>query len=149
MTQTSAFDNEVRLTLYKLFVDNGRAPLAAEIAEALGVSAVDVETGLRNLHDAHVVVLAPGTNYIWMANPFCALPTAYRATVGGKTHSTNCAFDAFGAIAMLGGTGRVEARCGDCAEPLTVEVPDEVAASEYVVHYAVPAAKWWDDIGFT
>ena len=149
MTQTSAFDNEVRLALYKLFVDNGHAPLAAEIAEALGASTVDVESALRNLHDAHVIVLAPGAQYIWMANPFSALPTPYRATVADTTYWGNCVWDAFGIVAMLEGTGRVEARCGDCSELLTIDVPGGVPASDHVVHYAVPAAKWWDDIGFT
>ena len=149
MTDTAPFDNDVRLTLYRFFVDEGRPPVAAEIAAALDARPVEVEDSLRRLHDAHVLVLAPGTPYVWMANPLSALPTPYRVAAAGREFWANCVWDAFGAIAMLGGSGRVRAKCGDCAEDLVVDVNDGVdAPSDYVVHFAVPAAHWWDDIGF-
>ena len=150
MTETSVFDNDVRVALYRFFVREERAPVAGEIAAELGASPLDVEASFQRLADAHVLVLTPGTSYIAMANPLSALPTPFRAEVDGKRYWGNCIWDGLGTVAMLGGTGRVTARCADCAEELELDVRDHVvAASEYVVHYAVPAARWWDDIGFT
>ncbi len=147
--EAASFDDEVRLAVYRLFVKNVRAPVAADIAEDLGVRPIEVEEALRRLHDAHVLVLAPGTPYVWMANPMSALPTPYRTRVGQKEFWANCVWDAFGIVAMLGGTGTVSARCGDCGDELEVDVRGgTVPSSDYVVHYAVPAAQWWDDIGF-
>lgn len=149
MSDTTSFDNEVRLELYRFFVAEGRPPVAAEIARALDAKPLDIEAALYRLADAHVIVLAPGTPYVWMANPLSALPTPYRATVGDRNYWGNCIWDGLGTIAMLGDEGRVDTKCPDCAEDLAVEVRDgEVVASDHVVHYSVPAAQWWDDIGF-
>jgi hypothetical protein len=50
---------------------------------------------------------------------------------------------------MLGGTGSVSTWCPDCREPLQVSVENNrLTSGEGVVHFAVPAAHWWDDIGF-
>ena len=63
----------------------------------------------------------------------------------------NCIWDALGIPAMLGGVdARIETRCSDCGEALAVEVQDHtVRGDSQVVHFAVPAARWWDDIVFT
>lgn len=149
MIDTPTFDNDVRLSLYRFFVEHGRPPVAAELAKILDVRPVDVEDSLRRLHDSHVLVLAPGTSYVWMANPLSALPTPYRVIANERDFWANCIWDALGAVAMLGGTGTVSAYCGDCAETLTVEVDDgAIQRSDFLVHYAVPARHWWDDIGF-
>ncbi|MBW3595073.1 MAG: alkylmercury lyase family protein [Actinobacteria bacterium] len=143
------FDNDVRLTLYRFFVERGRPPVAAEIAELVDARPVDVEDALRRLHDSHVLVLAPGTPYVWMANPLSALPTPYRVKSGDREFWANCIWDGLGAVAMLGGTGSVTAYCGDCGEALTLEVDNgAIQSSDFLVHYAVPARHWWDDIGF-
>ena len=147
---TDRFDNDLRLHVYRFFVDRGRPPLAGEIAPELSVKPVQVERGLRRLHDAHVIVLAPGTSYVWMANPLCALPTPFVVTAGGRDRYGTCVWDALGVIAMLGGTGKVSTRCPDCGESLDVEVRQgDPLVRDYVVHYLVPARNWWDDIGFT
>jgi hypothetical protein len=150
MTDTSVFDNDVRVALYRFFVREERAPVAAEVASELEASPFDVEASFERLADVHVLVLTPGTKYVSMANPLSALPTPFRAKVDGKRYWANCIWDGLGTVAMLGGTGRVTARCADCAEGLELDVVDRVVTStDFVVHYAVPAARWWDDIGFT
>ena len=142
-------DRDVRAAVYRLFMDTGHAPVAAELSKELDETPARVEAALQRLHDAHILVLAPGTPYIWMANPFSALPTPYTATVAGKTFWANCIWDGLGILAMLGIDGTVDAYCPDCADPLRVEVRDgEILASDHVIHYTVPARKWWDDIGF-
>ncbi len=146
----AAFDNEVRVSIYRFFVEEGRAPVAVEVADSLGTSALDVESAFRRLHDSHVIVLAPGTPYIWMANPFSALPTPFTVTVGERTYWGNCNWDALGIVAALGAPQAVvHARCPDCAEELEVRIGEgALQTRDGVVHYAVPAAHWWDDIGF-
>src|SRR5438309_9146163 len=149
MDLDQAFDAAVRLELYRFFVDQGRPPVPAEIAEALPSDQASVERSLHRLADAHVLVLAPGTPYIWMANPFSAIPTPFAVEAGGRTLYGNCIWDALGVVAVVGGTGTVRTWCPDCGERLAVSVEaNRLAAGDGVVHFAVPAAHWWDDIGF-
>lgn len=142
-------DVAIRLEVYRFFVDQGRPPVPAEIAEAVGMDQASVENSLRRLADGHVLVLAPGTPYIWMANPLSALPTPFPVEARGRVWFGNCIWDALGVVAMLGGTGTVTTWCPDCEEPLTVSVDDNrLTSGEGVAHFAVAAAHWWDDIGF-
>lgn len=144
-----ATDTDVRVEVYRFFVDRGRAPVPAELAENLGMVQSAVEDALRRLADEHVLVLAPGTPYIWMANPLSALPTAYPVQAAGRTWFGNCIWDALGVVAMLGGDGTVTTWCPDCGEHLAVEVVNhQLVSGQGLVHFAVPAARWWDDIGF-
>jgi hypothetical protein len=149
MSAEQTFDTEVRLEVYRSFVDQGRPPVPAEIAEAVGADQAAVEDSLRRLADGHVLVLAPGTTYIWMANPLSAIPTAFRVEVGSRTWFGSCIWDALGVIAMLGGTGRVTTWCPDCHERMAVTIEENrLSRGDGIVHFAVPAAHWWDDIGF-
>ncbi|MGH2753661.1 MAG: organomercurial lyase [Actinomycetota bacterium] len=145
----STLDNDVRVAVYRFFVDEGRAPVAAEIAAAVSRPPAEVEAAYRRLHDAHILVLAPGSPYIWMANPFSALPTPFTVRCDGKTFWGNCIWDSLGVLALLGVDGRVSCPCPDCGDPLELEVSGgELRRSEHLVHFAVPARHWWDDIGF-
>lgn len=149
MSDLGTFDLEIRLATYRSFLDEGRAPVPAEIAEIVGSSPAEVEAAFRRLHDAHVLVLAPGTPYIWMANPFSALPTPFKVSSDSRTYWGNCIWDALGIATILDADSDVVCRCGDCGEVLTLEVRgDELSPQEHLVHFAVPAAQWWDDIGF-
>ena len=143
-------DLELRNVTYRLFVEEGRAPAAEEVARAAGAAREDVEHAWRRLHDAHALVLSPGTLEIRMANPFSAVPTAYRVLAGGRWWYANCAWDAFGVCGALACDGVIETSCPDCGEPLRVEVrggrPDP---DDLLFHCLVPARQWWEDIVFT
>jgi hypothetical protein len=109
-----------------------------------------VRAGWRELHDAHALVLDPATDEIRMANPFSAVSTAYRVQADGRWWYANCAWDAFGILGALGVDGRIESTCPDCGEPYTIEVAGERGdRPDLLFHCLVPAAQWWDDIGFT
>jgi hypothetical protein len=147
---TLTLDNRVRLAIYERFVDEGRPPAAEEVAAALDITTAEAHESYRRLHDAHVIVLMPGLSRIWMANPLSAIPTAFRVRTERGNFWGNCIWDALGAVAMLGGKGVVETRCADCDEPMTIRVDQSrLVDGEGLAHYAVPAAHWWDDIGFT
>lgn len=149
MIEPDALDRQVRLEVYRGFVEDARPPSPDEIARSLGHPQIEVEGALRRLADGHVLVLAPGTPYVWMANPFSAIPTPFRVESGDSRWWGNCIWDALGILAAVGRDGMVSASCPDCGEPLTIEVTDgAVAGDEAIVHYALPAAQWWDDIGF-
>ena len=149
MGSEKALDGAVRLEVYRSFVDRGRPPVPAEIAEALDTDQGGIEAALRRLADGHALVLAPGTPYVWMANPFSAIPTPFSVEVGGRMWFGNCIWDALGVVAVLGGTGVVRMWCPDCGDRLAVSVEEgRLASGTGVVHFAVPASQWWDDIGF-
>lgn len=150
MDSEQALDTAVRLEVYRFFIDQGRPPVPAEVAETLAADHASVEDSLRRLAQAHVLVLAPGSPYIWMANPLSAIPTPFQVEVGGRRFFGNCIWDALGVVAMLGGTGTVTTWCPDCREQMSVTVTENrLASGDGIVHFAVPAAHWWDDIGFT
>ena len=48
-----------------------------------------------------------------MANPFSAVPTAYRVLARDRWWYANCAWDAFGVCAALHADGRIETSCAD------------------------------------
>ncbi len=143
-------DVVLRNLTYRMFVDLGRAPSVEEASSEAGVGVEETGAGWRRLHDAHALVLYPGTTAIRMANPFAAQPTPYRVVAGGRSWFANCAWDAFGICAALDVDGRIETTCSDCGEPIMVEVVDRRPDSETIVfHCLVPASQWWDDIVFS
>ncbi len=143
-------DFNVRTSTYRLFVELGRAPTVDEVADESGVATDEALSSWRRLHDQHALVLNPATAELRMANPFSAVPTAYRVHARERWWYANCAWDAFGICAGLHADGLIEASCPDCAEPLAVTVLDERPDDESLLfHCLVPAARWWDDIVFT
>jgi hypothetical protein len=145
-----AGDLELRDLTYSLFVELGRAPTADEVAESAGLSRAKVAEGWGRLHEAHALVLKPQATEILMANPFSAVPTAYRVQAAGRWWYGNCAWDAFGICAALHVDGRIETSCPDCGEPIAVEVRGKRPGDESLrFHCLVPASRWWDDIVFT
>jgi hypothetical protein len=143
-------DLVLRSTTYRLFVELGRAPTPRDVAAELDVGVAEVTSGWHRLHDAHALVLNAATDELRMANPFSAVPTAYRVHASGRWWFANCAWDAFGICAALHVDGRIEAVCADCGDPLAIDVRDERPSDETpVFHCLVPAARWWDDVVFT
>ena len=144
-------DLRIRNHLYASFVRDGRALGAAEAAAALQLPAREVEAAYRRLHDAHAIVLEPDGTAIRMLNPFSAVETPHRVEAAGRSWFANCAWDALGIPAVLRADGRIESACADCGERLELEVRGDalVRGAELLVHFVVPARRWWDDIGFT
>jgi Alkylmercury lyase len=143
-------DLALRSLTYGLFVEQGRGPTASEVADAGGLTMTEVVSGWRRLHEQHAIVLNPATAEIRMANPFSAVPTAYRVSADGRWWYANCAWDAFGICAALSTDGRIETSCPDCGENLSIEVRAEKPDDDSLLfHCLVRAAHWWDDIVFT
>jgi hypothetical protein len=77
---------ELRNRTYAAFVQLGRAPTAEEVGDAQ-----TVREGWRSLHEAPALVLNPATDEIRMANPFSAVPSAYRVLANDRWWYANCA----------------------------------------------------------
>ena len=142
--------HDVRVFVFEKSAATGRVPQAPDISKALGHSEADVQAALQDLAAAKVLILAPNDGNIWAANPFCAVPSGFRVEAAGKNYWGICIWDALGIAAALASDAVITAPCGDCGEGMTLEVRDgRLAHSEGIVHFAIPAHHWWDNIGFT
>jgi ribonuclease HI len=141
-------ERAVRLFVYRHFVETTQAPDLGTIAAAVQSDQRTVLAALRKLVAAHALVMAPASTSIWMAHPFSAVPTAYPVQARGRTYWANCAWDAAGVMALLGG-GVSRTRCADCGVELTIAVRDGRVTGDGVVHYAVPPRRFWDNVAYT
>jgi hypothetical protein len=142
-------DTRVRLHVYESFVADGRPPTVSETAAALEVAEPDAAAAYRRLEENRVIVLAPGTLNVWMVNPLSATPTPFRVETPRGSYWGNCIWDALGIPAMLGTDGTVATSCPDCGEAMELRVDEGRPAGDAIVHFAVPARRWWDNIAFT
>ena len=144
-------DLRIRNHLYGSFVSTGNAATPAQAALELGLAEDEVAGAYRRLHDAHALVLQPGSTRIRMLNPFSLIQTPHRVETSGRTWFANCAWDALGIPAALHTDGVVESACPECGEPLELEARggELVRGADLLVHFVVPARHWWDDIAFT
>jgi len=135
-------DCRIRNRTYELFVEHGRAPAPDDVGPG-------AREAWARLHEQHALVLdADGS--LRMLNPFSVAPTPYLVEAAGRSWYANCAWDAIGICAGLGSDGRIDCTCPDCAAELTLEIREERPSDDTLLfHCLVPAARWWDDIGFT
>lgn len=144
------FNTQVKLAVYRHFADTGKAPIAATIAQRLGVSPNEVLEAYRQLRASRVLFLEPDGETIRMAPPWSGVPTQHRVRVAAVDYFANCGWDALGIPAALHQPGTVHSRCEQSMEPLQLDVAvDGPGASSWVFHSLVPAAKWWNDLVFT
>lgn len=139
----------MRIAVYRSIVERAAVPLAAEVASGLRVAEARTRAAFERLAAARVLVL-DRAGEIRMAHPFAAAGTAHAAVNACGRWNANCAWDAIGIAGVLGEAVTVETVCGGSGEPMRLEVgTDGRVAGEEVLHFAVPAARWWDDIGHT
>ena len=150
MTGLEALADDVRVHVFQQAAETGHVPQPAQIADALGRPQSEIHEALKHLAAGKVLILAPNDGNIWAANPFCAVPSGFRVLADGKTYWGICIWDALGISAALGKDAVISAPCGDCGESMRLEVEDgRLVRSEGVIHFAVAAHHWWDNIGFT
>ena len=150
-----ALDWKVRTAAYRHLIDTFTAPGTEDLARRLDVPVADVEASLERLDAGHQIVLAPGGSRIWMLHPFSATPTEFPVEVEGGTYWGNCAWDAFGIPAVLGCGSNTPTRCAESGTPIEFGVRDgelvggRVEGGDALIHFAVPARHWYDNIAFT
>jgi hypothetical protein len=146
----ASLDREVRHCVYDHVMREGLPPTIAQTASTLSVVPDDVSASFRRLADAHVLVLQKGRGETLMANPFSAVPTPFLVRAGDRSWYGNCIWDAMGISAMLQQDAVIETSCGCCGTAMQVTVVDgSLEEAPGIAHFAIPAARWWDDIVFT
>ena len=142
-------DWQIRLHIYDFFVEHSRPPAAVETAGAFGMTETDARQAYQRLHDAHTLLLEPGTTEVRMANPLSAVPTPYRVTVNGRTLYANCAWDSLGIPAMLGADATIGAVYTDAegsGTPAHYAVVDgSLRGDDGIVHFPLPFRHWYDN----
>jgi DNA-binding transcriptional MocR family regulator len=143
----------VKLTIYRHLAETTDAPTVYEIAQQLGLADGEVQQAFDELHRKRLLVPEPGDPArIRMAPPFSAVPTSFKVHVNGersngKRYDANCVWDSLGILAAFHADGMVRARDGHSREAMTLVIRDgEPKPTPCVAHFAVPAARWWDDI---
>ncbi len=140
---------ELRRLIYDGAIEGSKIPTKAEMAKALATSDASIERALTELADAHQLVLQRASGEVLMANPFSAVPTPFIVSVGARSWYANCIWDAMGVAAMVGEDALLDASCGCCGSAMRLAMPLECKDDdERVAHFAIPAARWWDDIVF-
>jgi hypothetical protein len=140
----------LRVFVYDRLVESGLAPTSAEIGERFGVTPDHARGALKALKIGKTVLVDPESSEIWMAGPFSARRTDYRLTDGKRTWWANCAWDMLGVPMILARKVWAHTRCTDCGAAMTIECdPSSPPVEDAVVHFLVPARRWYDDIGFT
>ena len=120
-------------TVLEHFIEHGRGPHYTELATTLGVSADDARELVHAAAEAdRPSWLATDTDYIQAWAPFGNMPTQYQVSVGGRPRGyALCGLEALAIRWMFPGQElRVDARCLDCAEPLSVTMRDDAVSAE-------------------
>jgi hypothetical protein len=142
--------NALRVFVYDELLVRGTPPATAEIGARFGVSPNEARDALASLKIGKTILVHPRTGEVWMAGPFAAAETPYRVSQGDRRWWANCAWDMFGVAMIVGEPVRIDASCTDCGAPMVIEcTPASPPNDDAVVHFLLPASRWYDDIGFT
>jgi hypothetical protein len=146
----NTFDLQVRYHIYDACMKRGQPPLRTELSSLMAAPVEQVQTALANLAEAHMLVLQKDNGEILMANPFSAVPTSFLVDTPAFSCYGNCIWDSLGIAAMLHEDVRIRTSCADCGQALELKITQgSVQDQEGLVHFAIPAHHWWDDIVFT
>ena len=150
MPSADTLERDIRLYIYRQFIECAAAPSPADAARALQCAPDEAETAYRALAEARMIVLRPGTTTVWMAMPFSNVQTPFTVISGGRAYYANCAWDALGIAVLLDADARVFTTCADCGGVLERKIAGGALTDPRgVVHFALPPRRWWDDIGYT
>jgi hypothetical protein len=150
MDTATKVDAAIRRQIYESTLRRGSPPTIHELSELSGESPDDVAAALRRLSTARIVVLQSGSGEILMAPPFSAVPTPFVVHTAAHSSYANCAWDALGVSVMMHQPAQIVCACSCCGEALNLRTRmDGLPEGDAVMHFAIPARRWWDDIVFT
>ena len=143
----SELAESTRITLYRHLAETGDAPPRADLAERVGVTTDDIDAAMRELADAHHVLLEEGE--VVLAHPFAT--RSFRFSVMGPRTLWwgGCAWDAFAIPNLVPGAASVlvATTCPACGIPHAWTVTnDGPPAGTQVAHFLVPTSRIWPDV---
>lgn len=145
---TAEFDNTVRLALYNRIRANRFGPTAEHLAAHIQCSADGVRAALERLAAGEAIVLQPESRAVLMANPLCSVPTPFHVRTQNRSLFASCVWDGLGIMAMLQGDSVLDTSCACCGEAMAVRLYDgHIVPPPGVIHFALPAKRWWENIG--
>ena len=139
-------DEEVRGAVTRLIASKARTPTSAEIAQALGRGADEIDAALRRLADAHALLLHPNSTRVWVAHPFALAPGGCWVQTAKHGYWANCVYCAFGIAAALKCQATVTTRLGGEGDTVRYEVGPAGVRSDGVFHLSTPVRHWWDNV---
>jgi hypothetical protein len=144
-------DTRVKLALYGRIADTGEMPTSGDLAVTTGIPEPEVRAAFARLHTKRLLVPEPGDPArLRMAPPFSGVPTPFPVAARGRRYFANCVWDAYGVAAALAADATIASVDAFTGEPLPLAVRDgRPVPSAGVCHFAVPAARWWEDIVHT
>jgi hypothetical protein len=143
-------DRALRVGIYDWILARGAPPTSLELARSFDTTPEEIRRALAGLKIGKTVLVAPATGEIWMAGPFSAAATPYPVRGARTRWFANCAWDMLGVAVLANEPVQIEARCTDCETPMSIAAgPTRPPTDTSVVHFLVPARRWYDDIGFT
>jgi len=147
----SVDSSSLRTFIYDSLIAAGAMPSSADIASHFAVGEEDALRALREMKIGKTVLPHPQTGEIWMAGPFSAAATQYVVRAGERRWFANCAWDMLGVATIVAEPVDIETRCTDCGDPIALHLAsnDETVGADLLVHFLLPARRWYDDIGFT
>ena len=149
MIPTADLDLLVRRHVYDVTLSRGYPPTLAEAVASLHAPQTDILASFQRLAAAHVLVLQADNGEILMASPFSAVPTPFLVQLEAFSCYGNCIWDALGIPAMLKQNARIRTACADCGSAMDLSVVDGMLRpADGIVHFALPARRWWEDIVF-
>lgn len=145
------FETSVKLNIYETIASTTCVPNTFEVAQALDAPLEEVQAAFDGLHKKRLLVPEPGdSSRIRMAPPFSGIETPFRVNIGEKLFYGNCAWDALGIAAALHADASVHTTDAHSGEPIGLEIRSgKPIPQPCVIHFAVPAARWWEDILYT
>ena len=132
-------DLEIRARIYDELLRTGLAPSAADLGD---------RAAMERLAAGRVIVL-DDAGEILMAPPFSAVPTPFLVQTSRFRAFGNCIWDALGIAAMAKSDAVISASCGDCGASMQLDVVGGQVDGHGIMHFAIPARMWWQDIVFT
>ena len=141
-------ERRVRAHVIDRLRDTGAAPGVADVSAAPESPQAVVTAGLRSLAAEQRLVLRPRSDTIWMVNPFSGIKTDFVVSAKDRSWYANCVWDGLSILGLVG-DGRRETHSPQTGEAICFDVEDGRVAGHAIVHFLVPAKRFWDDIGFT
>jgi hypothetical protein len=141
---------QLRVYVYDHLLSVGVPPLIHELATRFGTTESEARDAVAKLNVGKTVLPHPRTGEIWMAGPFAATPTPYRIHGANVSWWANCAWDMLGIPFIAGEDVRVDAVCTWSKIELPLAFgPTRPPPPIGVVHFLLPARRWYEDIGYT
>jgi hypothetical protein len=143
-----SFERDVRAAVYASFRVKSQVPTPDVLAEVTGSARTEVISALRALANEHCLVLLPDGESIRMAHPFSGVETDFLVTRGDHRWFANCVWDGLSILALFG-DGSLDTHSPANGESLRFDVASGAVRGAGLVHFLVPARRFWDDIGYT